>query len=77
MAIKRFCDLCDSPAAGLPSELDASAIPSYGKAARIFISTNFSIRGADLGFGGPPDLCINCIDTMLEKYLHEAPRIRD
>ena len=68
---KTFCDICGNAAndkvqSRLSLTLADSVLCDYKASIKgVFI---LSFENHSTGFGGPPDLCNNCYNTMITKY---------
>lgn len=82
---KRFCDLCGKPAAKNNTRLEICR--RFGeeredeeyniRRACVRVSVNFGFRDHPTGFGGPPDLCEECVLSLLDEVKKEAEREAD
>lgn len=80
---KRFCDLCGKPAAELRKlEISRAFGPEreeeeYNKhRCSVRVSVNFGFHDHPTGFGGPPDLCEECVLDLIGDVKQAAERAK-
>ena len=80
---KRFCDLCGKPAAELRKlEIFRAFGPEredeeYNRRRTcVRVSVSFGLRDHPTGFGGPPDLCEECVLDLIGDVKKEAERAK-
>lgn len=84
---KRFCDLCEAPAyeditrkeylenIGKPYNAYKTAGGEGMWQQRIEVRMNVGFVDHPTGFGGPPDLCVNCMVKLLKKLTEKVEKL--
>lgn len=74
---KTFCDICESPDIA-PSSLTIKTKKKIldDKTAKIEIFTSFRLCNHSGGFGGPPDLCFDCAEKLIDEIKKEIKKQR-
>lgn len=81
---KAFCDLCGQPAV---AEIEVKGISrpfgekrmvreypnkEYEVRTAVTVTVHFGFENHPTGYGGPPDLCVNCILGLLDELKKSA-----
>ena len=74
---KAFCDLCGKPAVILSVPLECTILEKVrsDKSAKIIARFIVGFTEHSTGFGGPPDLCRDCLLTVANSLVSKIRKI--